>query len=146
MLVALNMTEMNFLPTITNLDQLEKANNALAKENAEDIVAEALAEAGEYIPNKSFKVYLLPADPDDTGIKYLLNGVYGLANPPLSFAIVQVNPEAEQWKETLKYATASYYYRIVAGIKVEPTTLDVLLWHGKAESFARMVYPDADIP
>lgn len=146
---AISMAGIGYLPPIKNIGELEKALKALEKGNAIGIINDALSKCNEHIEGKDVKVYLFPADPDNSVVKYN-GGVQGFAFAMLDFFLVEVNPTAENWQEMLQYTVAHEYHHVVTGYNADPqvqlTLLDALVFEGRADSFARIVFPEIEAP
>jgi uncharacterized protein YjaZ len=122
--------------TIELLKQQEEINN---------IIKESLTKSAKKLSGEGKTIFIKPVDPDTTSIQHM-NGVAGLTVSKDAMLIL-IAPSFE--KEMLKYVVAHEYHHSIYlenNEEKEFTLLKSIVFEGKAESFASMLYPDIKAP
>jgi uncharacterized protein YjaZ len=134
---------------IKDIDYLTTAVGILRESNVEQIVQGALQKAAKALPGPNTTVCILVADSQPTFVKDYMNGVLG-SNVGAGKIWLQIYPSGS-WRDWVPYAVAHEYHHSVwinrHGSQFETADLvDDLVVEGKADSFARLLYPDAHAP
>lgn len=139
-----------YFNTIRKLDLLENEMDILVKEDVVSMVEDTLEECNKFLPSVNTTVYIFPYDPTDRTFTYNARGVgsfttFGRGREIFLF----INPTHGGWKERIKYAVAHEYHHSTWMYKnyreYEVTLLDYLILEGRADSFANIVYPEAEV-
>ncbi|QUW23038.1 hypothetical protein JSQ81_05560 [Sporosarcina sp. Marseille-Q4063] len=139
----------DFLKPTNKLNQLEENTNELL-ENAKKIsrwIEEAIVESIEILPGGDTTFYVFPIIPDDWFAIMNMKGVSG-ASFFGNKVILMLDPSFEE--EMLKYAVAHEYNHTVHmshnGTQGISTILDRIITEGKADNFAKTLYPAMTVP
>ncbi|VDG97010.1 Predicted Zn-dependent protease (DUF2268) [Lysinibacillus sphaericus] len=114
-----------------------------------DLIINALKDSADQLqPGVTKYVYVLPANPDDAFTLRRNEGVAGTAWDQ-SFMTIQIAPPFLK-ESNLKFAVAHEYHHTVFlennNLTMEDSLLDFVLIEGKADTFARIIYPDIQTP
>lgn len=131
----------------TDIDQLEKNTVELLQKQEEfqTLVEEAFMKSAELLPGKDKAVFLMPINPDFTFPIEKMEGSSGVTFTE-DFMLLLTDPS--YGKDAVKNTVAHEYFHSVdmEHQNGRPTVLDSIIMEGKADSFARMVYPDIVSP
>ncbi len=134
---------------IQDLDALEETIRLLQESNLERIVLAALQKSSRKLEGADTTVCIIAADPSNWFIHEKMNGVNGWTFGAGKI-ILQVNP-VPGWKTWVPYIIAHEYHHSVWTDRYYRTDdheslIDNLIFEGKADSFAHIIYPDIDVP
>ena len=111
----------------------------------ETIISSAFLSCNDYLKNDSVMFYIVPALSDKKKVMNEMGGTIGFT-PGSKQIVLQVDFNIKTWKEALKY-TIAHEFNHACLIKENPTEmreftlLRYLIFEGKAEAFAGLVYP-----
>lgn len=114
-----------------------------------NLIVEALKDSADQLqPGVSKYVYVLPANPDDAYTLKKVKGTAAITWNQNTMTIQIAPPFLEE--SNLKFAVAHEYHHTVFleknELRVDDTLLDSVLIEGKADTFARIIYPDIHTP
>jgi uncharacterized protein YjaZ len=129
---------------ITDIRKLERNTIKLLKQQDEiqGLVEEAFVKSAKVLPGSDKALVLMPVDPNFTFVKDKMEGSTGVAFTE-EFMLVQIDPSYA--KDAVSNSVAHEYFHVVDmedGALGRSTVLDSILMEGKAESFARIIYPE----
>lgn len=110
-----------------------------------ETIIEALKKSADQLPGGDKKVYVVPANPDFTAAMSEMKYVAGFTLNKNTILIV-IDPSFE--KEDLEYTVAhEYHHAIYMAIDKAKwfTMLELFVFEGKADTFAKTLYPNAQI-
>ncbi|MFS0824720.1 DUF2268 domain-containing protein [Bacillus sp. 1P02SD] len=112
------------------------------------IIEQALIKSSNTLPGENKTVYLFPPNPDDMYGINLMGGTAGIA---VSKDVILIQIEPSSFKEDfLEYAVAHEYHHTIykesGNVNWNNTLLDSIILEGKADTFAKSLYPDINIP
>jgi uncharacterized protein YjaZ len=132
--------------------QLTKAIAAIEfnRKEIESIISSTLLKCNQYLKNDSLTFYILPASADAKQIISMMGGVTG-STAGKQQILLTIDPEINSWKEMLAYSVAhefnhAYWTRVKFTRSYRWTLLRYLVFEGKADSFAHLLYPKARAP
>lgn len=136
--------------TPTFIDELEESLQLLI-ENHEKIVRiikETLKDSSDKLPGGKKSVYIIPANPTNASTMEVLNGVTGVTWEK-DVILLQIEPAFLE-EEYLMYCLAHEYHHSVYmennELDYTTTLLEDVILEGKADTFAKSLYPDVTIP
>jgi len=137
---------------IQNTTELKKAIERINsnKNRIESKIRSALEKSNTYLKNNSLTIYILPANPDNKAIMQSMSGIMGLTAGSKQI-LLTIEPEIVGWEEMLEYAVAheynhAYWTNINFGKSTKWTLLDYLIFEGRGDSFAHLLYPKVKAP
>lgn len=137
---------------IQNTTGLKKAIESISsnKNRIESKIRSALEKSNTYLKNDSLTIYILPANPDNKAIMQGMSGIMGLTAGSKQI-LLTIEPEIIGWEEMLEYAVAheynhAYWTNINFGKSTKWTLLDYLIFEGRGDSFAHLLYPKVKAP
>jgi len=139
-----------FLPTSSQVEDLIKHVYDLdeKEERISHLIEEALIHSIEVLPGDDISVYVFPVNPEDQFIIYNIEGISGASSFRKNNIILMVAPTFTE--ERLKYTVAHEYNHLVNiennGRKSRSSLLEAMITEGKADAFAKMVYPEIRVP
>lgn len=132
-----------FFPT-KEVEKLEKntvellGNQQLINES----IKASLIKSTEHLSGSDKVIFLLPSNPELTVVPEKMEGISGVTFSE-EVILLQIHPSFTE--NALKYTAAHEYHHAINmemnGMKMEPL-IGMTLNEGKADSFARIVYPD----
>ncbi|MCZ2459174.1 MAG: DUF2268 domain-containing protein [Chitinophagales bacterium] len=136
-----------FSKPVKNISNLPKYISDISdnRKEVETIISSAFLRCNDYLKNDSLIFYVVPALADKKEVLNEMGGVAGFT-PGSQQIILQVDFNIKTWKEALKY-TIAHEFNHACLIKKTPaemrewTLLRYLVFEGKAEAFASLVYP-----
>jgi uncharacterized protein YjaZ len=137
----------NAVAPIKDIDYLTTAVRTLHESNVEQILQGALQKAAAILPGPDTTVCIFAADSQDTFVRDYMNGVTGSTIGPGKIWI-EIYPTGA-WRDWIPYAIAHEYHHsvLMSGPGSQLTDLvDHMIVEGKADSFARLLYPDIHAP
>lgn len=132
---------------IKDLDYLAGAVSTLRESDVEQIVKEALQEAATVLSGPNTTVCIYVVDPERTFVRDYMGGVMGMTVGSGKIWI-QIYPEGN-WRDWVPYTVAHEYHHSVwtnRNLSQSFDLVDYLIFEGRADSFARVVYPDVAAP
>lgn len=137
---------------IRNTTELSKSIDRLAQnqEKIKNKIIGTLKKSREYIKNDSLTIYIIPANYDGRMVIEAMSGIMGLTAGSKQI-ILTIEPEVQGWENMLEYAIAheynhAYWTNMNYLKTVKWTLLDYLVFEGKGDYFAHMLYPDVIAP
>ncbi|WP_205961753.1 DUF2268 domain-containing protein [Psychrobacillus vulpis] len=134
------------LTTPTDIEELEKTIDALIDKQKliTDSIVAALKESADRLPGGNKSVYLLPFLPEFKPDLKVMNYVTGEAWNKNTI-IITIDPLF--LVDDLQYTIAHEYHHVVAmEYRDSYTLLERSVLEGKADAFAKMVYPNVQVP
>lgn len=127
---------------------IERINNN--KKRIESKIRSALEKSNNYLKNDSLTIYILPANPDNKAIMQRMSGIMGLTAGSKQI-LLTIEPEIIGWEKMLTYAVAheynhAYWTNLNFGKSTKWTLLDYLIFEGRGDSFAHLLYPKVKAP
>lgn len=134
---------------IQDLGALEEKIHLLQESNVESMVRSALHKSARKLTGPDTTVCIIAADPNNWFIRERMNGVNGWTFGAGKI-ILQVNP-VPGWEAWVPYIIAHEYHHSAWTDRFYLTDdredlIDNLIFEGKADSFAHIIYPDTDVP
>lgn len=137
---------------IENTSELKKGIERihLHKKSIKVKITSALKKSNTYLKNDSLTLYILPANPANKAIMRSMSGIMGLTAGSKQI-LLTIDPEIMGWEEMLEYAVAheynhAYWTHIHFGKSTTWTLLDYLIFEGRGDSFAHLLYPKVKAP
>ncbi|WP_432412474.1 DUF2268 domain-containing protein [Rasiella sp. SM2506] len=137
------------IQNIAELNQVIERINA-NKKRIESKVTSALEKSSRYLKNDSVTIYILPANPDNKAMMQHMSGIMGLTAGSKQI-LITIEPDIVGWEEMLEYAIAhefnhAYWTHLNFGKSTKWTLLDYLIFEGRGDSFAHLLYPKVKAP
>lgn len=134
---------------IQDLDTLEENIHKLASSNLEQVVRSALQKSSTYLDRPDTTVCIIAADPSNWFIRERMNGVNGWTFGSGKI-ILQIYPTGG-WKSWVPYVIAHEYHHsawtsLYYAANQPEELIDRIIFEGKADSFAHIVYPAVNPP
>lgn len=133
---------------IRNLDYIMKGVNEFRNPSAEERILEALEKSASHLPSNETTVCLFVISPSEHFAKDNMMGLTGMALGANIFWL-QMYPGTD-WEKNLHYMVAHEYHHTVWFARhyndEEFNLLDGIILEGKADSFAKTMYPDGFSP
>jgi len=141
-----------FAPPIKNTSELKKSIDKI-DENRELIktkIIGALKMSRGYIDNDSLTIYIMPVNPENRKIIDGMTGIMGLTAGSKQI-ILTIEPDILGWENMLEYAVAhefnhAYWTNVNFGKSANWTLLDYLVFEGRGDYFAHLLYPEVIAP
>lgn len=137
---------------IQNTTELKKAVERITtnKKRIKSKIISALEKSNTYLKNDSLTIYILPANPDNKAMMQSMSGIMGLTAGSKQI-LLTIEPEIIGWEEMLEYAVAheynhAYWTNLNFGKSTKWTLLDYLIFKGRGDSFAHLLYPKVNAP
>lgn len=112
------------------------------------IIEQALIKSSNTLPGENKTVYLFPPNPDDMYGINLMGGVSGIAVSK-DVILIKIVPSSFN-EDLLEYSIAHEYHHTIymegENVNWQNTLLDEIILEGKADNFAKSLYPDINIP
>jgi uncharacterized protein YjaZ len=138
--------------SVQNTNELNKAIERINsnKKRIKSKIRSALEKSNTYLKNDGLTIYVLPANPDNNAIMQSMSGITGLTAGSKQI-LLTIEPEIVGWEEMLEYAVAheynhAYWTNINFGKSAKWTLLDYLIFEGRGDSFAHLLYPKVKAP
>lgn len=135
--------------TIKDHDDLAFKLGLFEDKKVELIVKDALEKCDSYLAGIDTEVYIFPSVGDYEQMTDQVGGVSGVTIGQGKILIL-VDPTVDNWESVLSYVVAhEYHHSIWTSIQQEDnsfTLLDHLVFEGRADSFANIVYPEVVVP
>lgn len=137
---------------MNNISELKQSIDriALNKATIENKIIEALNNSQQYIDNDSLTIYVIPANPNLRQVIEGMNGIMGLTAGSKQI-ILTIEPDILGWENMLEYAVAheynhAYWTNLNFGKSTKWTLLDYLVFEGRGDYFAHLIYPNVIAP
>lgn len=133
----------------TEVEQFERNTVQLLQKQDQinELIQEALIKSAEHLPGGDKNIYIMPLRPEDNFVINKMEGVSGVTYNDKDI-FIQIGTSFSE--NMLKYVVAHEYHHAINilanGEMALYTVLDRILFEGKADSFARIVYPDISSP
>ncbi len=139
----------NFFSPTTKIVKLKENTNELLKkqDKISQWIKKSIEKSTELLPGRDTTFYVFPVNPDDWFTVYKMEGIGGAAFFGNKI-LLMLDPAFEE--EMLKYTVAHEYNHTVHmshnGTKSMSTILDGVITEGKADNFAKILYPTMKVP
>lgn len=137
---------------IQNKDELKNNLERIAdnKNIISELIQKSLAKSKDLLKVEKLQIFVAPANPDDKNIIYKMGGVMGLTAGKEKILIF-IEPDVPEWQTMLELAVAHEYFHAYWTEKNfysmnKFTLLDYLLFEGRADAFAHIIYPEVHTP
>jgi uncharacterized protein YjaZ len=141
-----------FASPIKNTSELAKSIDriALNRETIKTKIIGALKKRQQYLNNDSLTIYIIPVNPDNRQIIEGMAGIMGLTAGSKQI-ILTIEPNILGWENMLEYAIAhefnhAYWTNVNFGKSAKWTLLDYLVFEGRGDYFAHLLYPNVIAP
>jgi len=137
---------------IRNTSELKKSIDriSLNKETIKAKIMGALKKSRQNLDNDSLAIYIIPVNPDSRQIIEAMNGIMGLTAGSKQI-ILTIEPDILGWENMLEYAVAheynhAYWTNVNFRKSFTWTLLHYLVFEGRADYFAHLLYPNVVAP
>ncbi|WP_335872844.1 DUF2268 domain-containing protein [Bacillus sp. 2205SS5-2] len=136
-----------FSPT-SNAQMLEKNTVELLQQQKQinELIKNSLLSSAELLSGEDVTIFIMPLNPENTFPIQKMEGISGVALSENAI-LLQIDPSFSE--NALEYAVAHEYHHKV-NIKnndmTRVTLLDSVVFEGKADSFAKIIYPEKNAP
>lgn len=133
----------------TEVEQFEKNTIELLQKQDQinELIKEALIKSAEHLPGGDKNVYVMPVRSEDNFVIEKMKGVSGVTYNNKDI-FIQIDTSFSE--DTLKYLVAHEYHHAINilanGEMANYTLLDKILFEGRADSFAHIIYPEISAP
>jgi len=141
-----------FAPTIKNIPELKKSIEriSLNNEKIRSKIIGALNKSRQSIDNDSLTIYIIPVNPESRQIIEAMTGIMGLTAGSKQI-ILTIEPDILGWENMLEYVVAheynhAYWTNVNFGKSFKWTLLHYLVFEGRADYFAHLLYPNVVAP
>ena len=141
-----------FATPIKNTSEIEKSIDriALSREVIKTKIIGALKKSRQYIDNDSLTIYIIPVNPESRQVIEGMTGIMGLTAGSKQI-ILTIEPDILGWENMLEYAVAhefnhAYWTSVNFGKSAKWTLLDYLVFEGRGDYFAHLLYPNVVAP
>jgi uncharacterized protein YjaZ len=142
----------SLISPMNNISELKQSIDkiALNKATIENKIIEALNKSQQYIDNDSLTIYIIPANPNLRQVIERMNGIMGLTAGSKQI-ILTIEPDILGWENMLEYAVThefnhAYWTNLNFGKSTKWTLLDYLVFEGRGDYFAHLIYPNVIAP
>lgn len=134
---------------IHDIDALIHSIREFEKSNFEDLIHNILKRLTNFLPNPDTEIRLFAMEPELTSLAKLVFGIIGCVIGTGKM-LIKIDPFGN-WRSMLDYSIAHEYHHntwvdLVYDESDEYNLLDALVYEGRADSFANLMYPGRDIP
>lgn len=141
-----------FAMPIKNTTELSKSIEriVLNQETIKTKIIGALKKSRQNIDNDSLTIYIIPVNPENRQIIEGMTGIMGLTAGSKQI-ILTIEPDILGWENMLEYAVAhefnhAYWTNVNFGQLAKWTLLDYLVFEGRGDYFAHLLYPNVIAP
>lgn len=141
-----------FATPVRNTTELAKSIDriTLNHEKIKTKIIGALKKSRQNIDNDSLTIYIIPSNPDSMNIIKTMTGIMGLTAGSKQI-ILTIEPDIPGWENMLEYAVAhefnhAYWTNVNFAKSAKWTLLDYLVFEGRGDSFAHLLYPNVIAP
>ncbi|WP_299433179.1 DUF2268 domain-containing putative Zn-dependent protease [uncultured Aquimarina sp.] len=115
------------------------------KKQIEKTILKALEKSNTLLQNEGITVYVLPPSSELQTMKDDMNGVFGFTAGSKQI-LINIDTSVDNWKEALSYAVAhefnhTYWTKENLAKITRWTLLDYLVFEGRGDYFAKLLYP-----
>lgn len=120
------------------------------KELIKKTVINALQKSNKLLQNEEITVYILPPSSQEKKLLEMMKGISGFTSGS-QHVIIAIDPNIKGWNQMLSYAVAHEFNHTywtkknLANVK-KWTLLDYLIFEGRGDCFAKLLYPDVKTP
>jgi len=134
---------------IRDLEQLGQMTQVLIDSDVENQVKEAYAQAKLHLPSENTTICVFATDPNNLFARDQMNGMTGFTAGAGKIWL-EIYPEGN-WEEWVGYAVAHEYHHSTWTAqyydeKAPIFLIDALVFEGRADTFARQLYPELTAP
>ena len=137
---------------IRNTSELKKSIDriSLNEETIKTKIMGALKKSRQNLENDSLAIYIIPVNPDSRQIIEAMGGIMGLTAGSKQI-ILTIEPDILGWENMLEYVVAheynhAYWTTVNFGKSFKWTLLHYLVFEGRADYFAHLLYPNVVAP
>lgn len=137
-----------FATPIKNTSELKKSIDriTLNREVIKTKIIGALKKSRQNIDNDGLTIYIIPVNPESRQVIEGMSGIMGLTAGSKQI-ILTIEPDILGWENMLEYAVAhefnhTYWTMMNFGKSAKWTLLDYLVFEGKGDYFAHLLYPN----
>lgn len=141
-----------FASPIKNTSELTKSIHRITtnKKTINTKITRALKKSRQNITNDSLTIYIIPVNPNNKAVITAMNGIMGLTAGSKQI-ILTIEPDIAGWENMLEYAVAhefnhACWTNINFGKSAKWTLLDYLVFEGRGDYFAHLLYPNVIAP
>ncbi len=141
-----------FAKSIKNTTELKKSVDriSLNEKLITNKILRALKKSKEQLNIDSLTIYIIPADPASRQTIEQMTGIMGLTAGSKQI-ILTIEPDVKGWENMLEYAVAhefnhAYWTHMQFAKSTKWTLLDYLVFEGRGDSFAHLLYPKVKAP
>ncbi len=141
-----------FETPIKNTSELTKSINRISsnQKTINSKILGALEKSRQYLDIDSLTIYIIPVNPASRMIIEGMTGIMGLTAGSKQI-ILTIEPEILGWENMLEYAIAHefnhvYWTNMNFGKSTKWTLLDYLVFEGRGDYFAHLLYPNVNVP
>jgi uncharacterized protein YjaZ len=148
-------SEMNYLSldypfsSSTDVERFEDTTMKLLQNEKKinELIKDALIKSSEILPGGDTNIYVMPLRPED---QFVIENMKGVAGVTYNKDAIFIQIDTSFTEEMLQYIVAHEYHHTINmqtnGDSGFYSVLDKMISEGKADSFARIVYPDINAP
>jgi uncharacterized protein YjaZ len=120
------------------------------KKEIEELINKSITKCATYLKNDSITFFVEPPAITDSQILQQMGGVTGLTIGRKQI-LITIDTKVKDWKQVLQESVAHEFHHAYWTNKYYDSTykwnmLNYLVFEGKADSFTRLLYPDAKMP
>lgn len=140
---------------INDFAGLERSVELLSQSGVEDVVKEALLKTAAVLPGPNTTVHLLAMNPqykylfEQNNLSELNTGVMAIT-VGAGKIIVSIDPTVHTWRDVLPFVIAHEYHHSAWTARnfetIDFSLLEYLVFEGRADSFAKIIFPQTDTP
>jgi uncharacterized protein YjaZ len=141
-----------FAMPIKNTSELSKSIDriVLNQEKIKTKIIGALKKCRHNLANDSLTIYIIPVNPDSRQVIEGMSGIMGLTAGSKQI-VLTIEPDILGWENMLEYAVAhefnhAYWTYVNFGKSAKWTLLDYLVFEGRGDYFAHLLYPNVIVP
>ncbi len=142
----------SLLKTVKNRAELKNSIELILykKTHIKAKIVEVLNRCRQKLENSGLTIYIMPSDPDNRAIMNRMSGIMGYTAGPKQI-ILTIDPSCDGWEPMIDYTFArEFTHAYLLGLKEDKskkrTLLEYMMYEGKADAFAHILYPNAKAP
>ncbi|MDY8136976.1 DUF2268 domain-containing protein [Aquimarina sp. 2201CG5-10] len=135
-----------------DIPYLEKTLKEIAsnKKQIKKTVIKALKECNKLLKSDKMTIYILPSSSELKTMVQDMSGVFGFTAGS-SQVLISIDPTIKDWQKMLPYAVAheynhTYWTKKNLATVTKWTLLDYLVFEGRGDYFAKLLYPKIETP
>lgn len=147
-----DIVKQHFATPIKDIVELTKSiDRIIVNENLiKSKINAALEKSQKLLENKNLTIYVVPVNSENKQIIEAMNGIMGLTAGSKQI-ILTIEPNIKGWEEMLEYAVAhefnhTCWTKLNFGKSTKWTLLDYLIFEGRGDYFAHLLYPNVKTP